>query len=143
MDPLLQNPVEHRHIQNSSYIQNPVKYLLWRNFLRTMRNLKIFKTLTFSESQAYSICCQTYHETFCLKICLTLTYLEPYYIQNSAILKSKYIQSPAEYLRWNILLRTLCNYSIFRGPTYSKLSLIQNQLLTYYYYCIHYLSSKV
>ena len=86
MDPLLQNPVEHQHIQNSSYIQNPVKYLLWRNFLRTMRNLKIFKTLTFSESQAYSICCQTYHETFFLKICLTLTYLEPYYIQNSAIL---------------------------------------------------------
>ena len=34
--------------------------------------------------------------------------------------------NPDEYLRWSILLRTLCNYSRFRGPIYSKLSHIQN-----------------
>ena len=38
------------------------------------------------------------------------------------ILKSKDIQGPAEYLRWSMLLRTLCNYSKIRRPVYSKLS---------------------
>ena len=32
------------------------------------------------------------------------------------ILKNKNIQNPTEYLRSSILLRTLCNYSIFRHP---------------------------
>ena len=41
-------------------------------------------------------------------------------------MRSKHVQNPAEYLRWRILLRTLCNYSKFRGPIDSKLSHIQN-----------------
>ena len=41
------------------------------------------------------------------------------------ILKNKLIQDRTEYLRSNILLRTLSNYSIFRRPIYSKHSLVQ------------------
>ena len=57
------------------------------------------------------------------------------YSQLLYILKSKHIQNTAEYLRWNILLRTLCNYSKFRLPIYSKLSLFRTwicQLLLIY-----------
>ena len=42
------------------------------------------------------------------------------------ILKPKHILNPAKYLRWSLLLRTLCNYSKFRPPIYSKLLRIQN-----------------
>ena len=90
--------------------------------------------------------------------CVTLAYLEPWHIQNTAkhlsrnilfktlcnpdifrtlvyaelwyILKSKHIQNPVEYLRWDILLRTLCNYSRFRGPIYSNLLHIHNRCLS-------------
>ena len=79
------------------------------------------------------------------------------YSQLWHILKSKNIQSPAKYLRWSFLFKTLCNYSIFRRQIYLNLSLIQNpivsatpqcisyflELLTYYYYCIYYPLSKV
>ena len=46
------------------------------------------------------------------------------------LLKSRHIQNPVKYLRWSILLRTLWNYSRFRGPTYSKLSHIQNRCVS-------------
>ena len=42
------------HIQNSRYIQNPVKYLFWRILFRIMCDPSIFKTLAYSESKAYS-----------------------------------------------------------------------------------------
>ena len=63
--------------------------------------------------------------------CVTPIYLELYYIHHSGIfLKSKHIQNPTEYLIWSILLRILCNYSIFRCLIYSKHSLIQNVSLS-------------
>ena len=37
------------------------------------------------------------------------------------ILKSKHIQNPAKYLKWDILLRTLCNYSKFRPPIFKTI----------------------
>ena len=55
----------------------------------------------------------------------TLLYSSLWYI-----LKNKHIQNPTEYLRWRVLLRTLCNYSMFRCPIYSKNSLIQNASLS-------------
>ena len=43
-----------------------------------------------------------------------MTYSEPLaYSELWYILKSKHIQNTVEYLRWSILLRTLCNYSRF------------------------------
>ena len=85
------------------------------------------KILAHSESNAYSY----YYETSIMKyfikiqcspdIFRTLVYSQLWYI-----LKSRQIQSPTECLRWRILLRALCNYSIFRGPIYSKLSLTRS-----------------
>ena len=60
------------------------------------------------------------------------------YSQLCFILKSKHIQNPAKYLRWSILLKTLCNYSTFRRPIYSKLSLIQNPIVLASPSCISY-----
>ena len=89
-------------------------------------------------------------ENFIRNFIVTLEYLDPWHFQNPRhiqnteniyyealcnpdifrtlvyselchILKSNHIQNPAEYLRWSILLRTLYDYSRFRGPIYSKL----------------------
>ena len=78
-----------------------------------MCNPNIFKTLAYSESKAYSQYCQTSIIKYFIQnpdIFRTLVYSQLWYI-----LKSKYIQNPAEYLKWSILLRTLSNYSIFRA----------------------------
>ena len=77
--------------------------------------------MAYLESKAYSEFCQKsiYQEIFYSKPCVTLTYSEPLlYSEPWCILKSKHIQNSAEYLRWSILLRTLCNYGRFRGPIY-------------------------
>ena len=60
------------------------------------------------------------------------------YPQLLCILRSKHVWNPAEYLRWRILLRTLCNYSKFRCPIYSKLLRIQNQSVSATPLCISY-----
>ena len=82
-----------------------------------------------------------YDGKFYSQLCVTLVYLEPWHIQNPT-----HIQNTAEYLRWSILLRTLCNYSRFRGPIYSKLrifrtgvcQLLFNILAIYHLLCIKY-----
>ena len=63
---------------------------------------------------------------FYSKPCVTLTYSERLHLQPWYILKSRHIQNPTKYLRWSILLRTLCNCGKFRRPIYSKLWLIQS-----------------
>ena len=60
------------------------------------------------------------------------------YPQLLCILRSKHVRNPAEYLRWRILLRTLCNYIKFRCPIYSKLLRIQNQSVSATPLCISY-----
>ena len=65
------------------------------------------------------------------KPCVTLKYSEPsVYLELCYMLKLKHTQNPVEYLRWCILLRTLCNYCRFRGPIYSRLSHTQNQCVS-------------
>ena len=68
------------------------------------------------------------------------------------ILKSKHIQNPPKYLRWGILLRTLCNYSkfrhryskLFKTIAYSEPDFVSYSLRYHFslelliYYCIHY-----
>ena len=53
----------------------------------------------------------------------TLLYSSLCYIR-----KNKHIQNPTEHLRWSSLLRTLCNYGIFRRRIYSKHSLVQTRV---------------
>ena len=104
-----------------------------------IQNLNIFRTQDIQNTV----------NTVYTEPCTTLAYLEPWHIQNPrhiqntvniyheifywkfcVTLKSKHIQNPAEYIRWSILLRTLCNYSKFRRPIRSKLSLTQNTSLS-------------
>ena len=72
--------------------------------------------MAFSECKAYSQYC----EIFCSKPCVTLTYSKPSIFRTLTYSEISHIENSAEYLRWSILLRTLCSYSRFRDPIYSK-----------------------
>ena len=92
-----------------------------------MNNVSIFRTLAHSESKAYSEYSQTsVMKTFIQNILKALHIQIVVYSHLWYILKSKHIQNPAKYLRWNILLKTLCNCSKFRCLIYSQLPDIQN-----------------
>ena len=84
---------------------------------------------SYSESKACSGYCQTSITKYIIQnlvwIFRMLVYSEIWYI-----MKSKHIQNPAVYLRLDILLRTLFDYSRFRGTMYSKLSKIQNRCVS-------------
>ena len=88
---------------------------------------KKIKILAHSESKAYSYYYETSIMKYFIKIqCSPDIFRTLVYSQLCYILKSRQIQSPTECLRCRILLRALCNYSIFRGPIYSKLSLTRS-----------------
>ena len=85
---------------NSRHIQDPIKYLWWKILFTTLCNPGIFRTVSYSESKAYS----EYYQTSITK----------YFIQNLVspdifrtllhsqvwcILKIKYIENPANI--WN------------------------------------------
>ena len=78
---------------------------------------QLFVTPAYSESKPYSeyyqisITKHFFQNLVYLDIFRTLAYSEHWYI-----LKSKHNQKLAEYLRWDNLLRTLCNYRRLRGP---------------------------
>ena len=130
--------------------QKPVKHVWRAVFYRTLCNTSIFRTRGTFRTPS-----NIYDGIFYSQSCVTLVYLEPWHIQNPRhiqntatpwitltyseplvyselwyILKSKHIQNPAEYLRWSILLRTLCSYGRFRGPIYSKLLHIKNRCVS-------------
>ena len=79
-------------------------------------------------------------------MCNPVTFRALIYSQFWHIQKLKHIQNPAEYLRWNILLRNLCKNNVwFRRPIYSKLSHIRTRWLCIgfslgilAYYCIQF-----
>ena len=109
----------------------PCPVSMIESFIHNLCNPSIFRTVAYSEPKAYSEYCQTSITKYFIQnlvnpdIFRTLVYSELWYI-----LKSKHIQNPAKYLRWSILLRTLCNYSRFRDPIYWKLSHIKNQCVS-------------
>ena len=83
----------------------------------TLCNPSIFRIVVYSVQAIFRIMPNIYQEIFYSKPCVTLTYSEPLvYSKLRYIVKSKHIRSPTKYLRWSILLRSLCNYSRFRGP---------------------------
>ena len=97
----------------------------------TLCNPSIFRTVVYSVQAIFRIMPNIYQEIFYSKPCVTLTYSEPLvYSELWLILKSKHIENSAEYLRWSILLTTLCNDSRFGAPICSKLSHIQKKCVS-------------
>ena len=111
--------LESCHIQNLRNIRNPVKHIWSSIFLRTLCNSGIFRTLPCSEPEEYSESCQA--SIWCSVSLMNpdlfrnLVYSEPWHI-----LKPWYIQNPVKYIRWSILFRNFCSYSIFRLMIHSK-----------------------
>ena len=128
----LRSPVWRWSIQNSRHIHNPIKYLWWKILFATLYNPSIFRTVAYSESKAYSEYCQISIKKYFIQ---NLMY-NPDILRTLGVFRTlvyseiKAYSEPTEYLRWSILLRTLCNYSRFRDPIYSKLSHIQNRCVS-------------
>ena len=102
----------------------PESYLEYRESLqyslyRTHNSLSLYHFRTRGIFRTLS---NIYNGAFCSEPCVTLTYLEPWHIQNL-----RNIENSVKHLWWNVLsFRTLCNYNIFRLLIHSKPWHIQN-----------------
>ena len=87
----------------------------------------------------FRILLKIYHKVFYLKLGNPDIFRTHSIFRILVYCEIKHIQNPAEYLRWSISLRTLCNYSRFKGPIHLKLSLIQDRCVSGTSYCILYI----
>ena len=114
------------------YYYLPQISIMARFVQNLIRNPEIFRTLPYLELEEYSESCQASTSSIFQESCVTLAYLESWYIQNLTN-----IQNPVKHLWCNvflmnhgiytisILFRTLCKYNIYRLMMHSKLKHIQ------------------